>query len=219
MNISCATYPIRGLVAYGEKLLKAEHLVHWMNSPKRVDQKGISFELGRNIEEVENNFFLLLPTINKLIIKNPKCNVIMSDESIALFKKNKVLLCGEFDSTAEQMAKQYGLRFLHTNVGLGSYGDFYKPWGVTNRTLCFTNDGNAYVKHEEYSEGHGGGELTFDLPANFYESIDSEGFVDRYAEKCSEKEETKGILKIFWEKAKIRGGFFIDYSVTAGSNG
>ena len=67
-----------GFDAYGEKVLRAEHMALWMNVPKRVDPKGISFELGASIAEVEDGFFLLLPTIKELYILNPACKVRMA---------------------------------------------------------------------------------------------------------------------------------------------
>ena len=45
-----AGYGKYGFDAYGEKVLKAEHMSNWMDIPMRVDPKGISFEIGAGID-------------------------------------------------------------------------------------------------------------------------------------------------------------------------
>ena len=105
-----------GFDAYGEKILKSEHMKSWMDIPKRVDPKGISFEIGAGIEEVEDGFFMLLPTLKELYILSPNCNIKRSEETIQLFKNNQVLIRGDFDGYAESFSKKYGLRFHKSNL-------------------------------------------------------------------------------------------------------
>jgi len=209
-------YKKYGFDAYGGSVLKAEHMAFWMDKPQRVDSKGISFELGKEVEEVEADFFSLVPTIKELFILNPSCNVIMTEATITQFQKNQVLIRGCFDTAAEQFAKKYGLHFLHIDVELAVRGDYYKREGVDVIVLCFHRDGNAYVSHQNFCEGAsggwcGGGEINFDLPQNFYMDMD----LDAVAEACSRKyyEELKsnGRLSELLQKAKAKGGFLIDY--------
>lgn len=207
-----------GFDAYGDKVLKAEHMAFWMDNPQRTDPKGISFQLGKEIEEVEKDFFMLVPTIKELFILNPQCSIAMTAETEELFKKNKVLIRGEFDSNAEQYAQKYGLRFLHTDVELAYAGEYYKPWGIDTITLRFKQNGNAYIHYNNCCQGSsagwsGGGELTYDLPKNFHTTMDAAKIADEYScSSCQEAVKTNGILSTLLEKAKIKGGFLIDYS-------
>lgn len=205
-----------GFDAYGDKVLKAEHMAYWMDQSQRVDPKGISFQLGKEIEEVEKDFFNLVPTIKELFILNPECNVIMSDDSVALFKKNNVLIRGDFDKAAELFAKKYGLRFLHSDVELASAGDYNSAGGIDSITLRFYQDGNAYIHQNNFCVGSsagwsGGGENSFDLEKDFYVNETAEDIAGQCWGSCRELIIKNGILKELLEKAKNKGGFLISY--------
>lgn len=206
-----------GFDAYGDKVLKAEHMAYWMEDPQRTDPDGISFELGKDIEEVEEDFFDLVPTIKELYILNPECNVIMSDRSVELFKENNVLIRGEFDKAGERFAEKYGLRFLHTDVELACAGDYRDAGGVDTITVRFNEDGSSYIRQNNMCVGSsagwsGGGEICFDLPKDFYITMDAAGIADRCWKSCSELIKTNGILEELMKTAKIKGGFLIDHS-------
>lgn len=215
MNISNG-YRKYGFDAYGDKVLKKEDMAYWMDNPQRVDPKGISFELGAGIEEVEEGFFTLVPTINELFILNPECNVIMTDETIGMFQANDVLIRGAFDGAAEEFARKYNLRFLHSNVQLASVGDYYSASGVDTITLCFRKDGSAYINQDNSCMGSsagwsGGGEINFELPNKFYANVGASGIADKCWSSCSGEIKKNGILKELLEKARNKGGFFISY--------
>lgn len=217
MNVSSG-YRKYGFDAYGDKILKAEDMSYWMNNPQRIDPKGISFQLGEDIEEVEAGFFMLLPTITELFILNPKCNVIMTDDTVELFQKNDVLIRGSFDGAAEELAKKYGLRFLHSDVRLASVGDYNEASGVDTITLCFYRDGNAYINQDNTCMGssagwNGGGEISVDLPKDFYKNMGASGIADKCWSSCSKEIKTNGILKDILEKARKKGGFALYFSL------
>lgn len=215
MNVSSG-YRKYGFDAYGDKVLKAEHMEYWMDNDKRTDPKGISFQLGEDIEEVEAGFFELVPTINELFILNPCCNVIMTDETVKQFKENDVLIRGAFDTAAEEFAKEYGLRFLHSDVELASDGDYNSAWGVDTITLRFNKDGSALINQDNTCMGSsagwsGGGEQNFALPKNFYKSMGASGIADKCWSSCSSEMKKNGILKELLEKARNKGGFLLSY--------
>ena len=56
-------YGKNGFDASGGKLLQKKDMDFWMNQPERTDPSGVSFELGEDVEEVEQGFFELVPTI------------------------------------------------------------------------------------------------------------------------------------------------------------
>lgn len=203
-------YEKHGFDAYGEKLLKAEHMKNWMSSPLRVDSQGISFEVGTGIDEVEDGFFLLLPTIKELIILPQNCRVIMSEETIQLFRKNDVLIRGNFDGAGEKLAEEYGLRFLHKDVKLAAAGNFDTYAGAEIITLRFRQDGRACI-HQNTQSKYGGGENSIDLPEDFYVSMTAEQIADKcWGDICIEKIKADGVLSGLLEKAKIKGGFYFD---------
>lgn len=85
-------------------------------------------------------------------------------------------------------------------------------------TLRFTNAGGAFIHHNNFCEGSsagwsGGGELKYDLPVEFYLNMDAKTIVEKYVmERCCEAVATNGILSGLLEKAKSKGGFFLDFS-------
>lgn len=56
-------YRKNGFDAHGGKLLQKKDMDFWMNLPERTDPNGICFELSEEVEEVEQGFFELVPTI------------------------------------------------------------------------------------------------------------------------------------------------------------
>ena len=100
-------YRKNGFDAHGGKLLQKKDMDFWMNLPERIDPSGVCFELG---EEVEQEFFELVPTICELWILNPECRLYLSDAEKELFKKNNVLIRGSFDTSAEVFARENRLR-------------------------------------------------------------------------------------------------------------
>ena len=212
--IVSAGYRKNGFDAFGGKVLKKSDMSYWMNSPDRTDPNGVAFELGEEVVEVEPDFFEIVPTIDELWIINPECNINMTDKTLKLFQKNKVIIRGKYDTAAEKYAREYHLRFLHLDVVLASVGDFYERSGIDIITLRFYSDGSPYIHQDCRCQGSsagsvGGGEISFDLPKKFYLKMTA----DEIADRCWHSETIKenGILKDFIEKAKEKKGCFLDF--------
>ena len=212
MNVS-AGYRKRGFDAYGGKVLKAEHFSYW-SEDELASPKGVALELGEEIEVVELGVFDLLPTLDQLWILNPKCRIYLSEENIAMFQKNEVIIRGRFGTGAENFAQQYHLRFLPLDIELAQAGDYFDR-GVDIVTLRFYDDGSAYIHQDCRCQGisagnTGGGEVSFNLPDDFYPPMPA----SELADKCwiSGKIKENGVLASAMKKAKARGGFLIDYS-------
>ena len=146
-----------------------------MNLPERTDPRGVCFELGDEVEEVEQGFFELVPTICELWILNPECRLYLSEVEKELFQKNNVLIRGAFDTSAEAFAKENHLRFLHTDTVIAREGDYFER-GIDILTLCFYQDGSAYINQDEKCQGisagnTGGGEVNINLPKDFYKTM------------------------------------------------
>lgn len=204
-------YQKHGFDAYGEKVLKAEHMSLWMDSPLRVDPEGVSFEIGAGIEEVEDGFFLLLPTIRELFLLSPNCNIIMSEETLRLFQANQVLIRGDYDGAAEVFAQKCGLRFLHRDVVIAKNGDYSSPGGTDIVSICFREDGTAYLCQENHCI-YGDGEKHTELPGDYYLGCAEQIANHCLSKACAESIIADGALSDLLEKAKRKGGFFVDYS-------
>ena len=50
-------YRKNGFDAHGGKLLQKKDMDFWMNLPERTNPRGVCFELGDEVEEVEQGFF------------------------------------------------------------------------------------------------------------------------------------------------------------------
>jgi hypothetical protein len=208
-------YQKYGFDAYGGTYLKKEDMAYRMDDPQRTDPAGIALGLGEEIEEVEADFFDLLPTINSVWIKNPECKLHMTEKTIILFQNNNVMLRGIYDSAAERLAREYHLRFLHLDTELARTGDYFNH-GSNLITLCFKEDGNAFIHQDCSTQGIsagsvGGGENSFDLPADFYLTMTAEEITDLCWGSCYAEILENGKLASFLEKAKAKNGYFLDF--------
>ena len=213
MNVSLG-YRKHGFDAYGGKILRKKDMSYWMNEQIRVDPQGVALGLDEEVKEVEPDFFDLLPTINSVWLHNPECELHMTEKTIALFRKNNVVLRGAYDTAAERLAREYRLRFLHLDVELLSSGDYFER-GVDIITLRFFDNGSAYIHQDCRCQGSapgqtGGGEISVDIPDDFYLSLTCE----QIAEKCWHSKDiiAGGVLAAFLEKAKSKGGFLLDFT-------
>lgn len=204
-----------GFDAFGGKVLRKEHMAYWMKRPQRTDPEGVALELGEEIEEVEHGFFALLPTIDELWILNPQSRVSLSDEDAELFRKNDVVVRGVFDTAAEKFAKKYGLRFLHLDTELAHAGDYYDR-GVDIISLRFYSDGSAYIHQDCRCQGisagnTGGGEVSFDLPEDFYLTETPKDIAEKCWSTCYKPILSNGTLASLIKKAQRKHGFMIDF--------
>ena len=209
-------YGKNGFDASGGKLLQKKDMDFWMNQPERTDPSGVSFELGEDVEEVEQGFFELVPTIWELWMLNPECRLYLSDAEKALFQKNKVIIRGAFDTTAEAFAKENCLRFLHTDTVIAREGDYFEG-GIDILTLRFYQDGSAYINQDEKCPGisagnTGGGEVNVSLPVDFYQTMTAKEVAAQCWGNCYSDILERGVLETLMKKAAKKHGFFHDYA-------
>lgn len=209
-------YGKNGFDAHGGKLLQKKDMDFWMNLPERTDPKGVSFELGEEVEEVEQGFFELVPTIWELRILNPECRLYLSDTEKELFHKNNVVIRGAFDTSAEVFAIENHLRFLHLDTVIAREGSYFER-GIDILTLCFYQDGSAYINQDEKCPGisagnTGGGEVNISLPKEFYKTMSAKDIAGSCWGNCYDDILKRGILSSLMKKAAQKNGFFQDYS-------
>lgn len=209
-------YRKNGFDAHGGAVLKKSDMSFWMNLKERTDPRGVAFELGEEVEEVEPDFFELVPTIRELWILNPKCRIYMTEETQQLFHRNKLLVRGWFDSSAEQLAREYHLRFLHLDTELACVGSYWER-GNNLITLRFYEDGSAYIHQDCRCQGisagnTGGGEVSFDLPKDFYRTMTDQEIADQCWGVVRAEIVEKGKLRSVMKQARSKKGFYFDFS-------
>ena len=213
--IVSAGYRKRGFDAYGGKILRKEDMHYWMDRSARTDPRGVALGLDREVEEVEPDFFDLLPTIDSIWIYNPSCKIHMTEKTVNLFRANRVVLRGVYDSTAEKLAREYHLCFLHLDVELASVGDYFRQ-GNDTITLRFRDDGSVYVHQDCRCQGisagnTGGGEVSFDIPENFYKTMKAKDLAEKCWGSCRGEITKNGVYARFVNKAKKKNGFLLDF--------
>ena len=209
-------YRKNGFDAHGGKLLQKKDMDFWMNLPERTDPSGVCFELGEEVEEVEQGFFELVPTICELWILNPECRLYLSEAEKELFQKNNVLVRGGFDTSAEAFARENHLCFLHIDTVIARDGDYFER-GIDILTLCFFLDGSAYINQDEKCQGisagnTGGGEVDISLPKDFYQTMSAKDVAGLCWGNCYDTILKKGVLDSLMKKAAQKNGFLQDYS-------
>ena len=214
MNVS-SSYKKEGFSAGGGKTLRIHDMDFWKRSPKIADPAGVYFELRNDVEEVEDGFFELLPTITELEIGKNIRKIGMTEKTLEIFRKNNVLIRGTFDSYADTFAKQYQLRFLHSDFCLARDGDYSSLSGIDEITLRFTTDTLPYIRQENFCSGssagnNGGGHIDIQLPKDFYLTHSQENLADLCWGNCREKIGSSSFLRTFLEKARKRGGYFFE---------
>ena len=209
-------YRKNGFDAYGGAFLCKSDMAYWMDRKERTDPEGVALELGEDVKEVERGFFEILPTLDALWILNPKCTVSLTEGERAMFRKNNVLIRGVYDASAEQFAKKEHLRFLHLDVKLAAVGDYFER-GKDIITLRFRGDGSAYIHQDCRCQGSsagstGGGEVSFDLPKDFYLTMQAEDIAEKCWGSCYAEILRRGTLAAFIAKAGQKQGFLLDYT-------
>ena len=207
-----SSYRRKGLSADGEGKLCIIDMDHWKNDPMITDPDGISFELEKGITEVEEGFFDMFPYLHLIIVSETVRHIGVSDRSLESFRRNDVAVCGEFDTYAERFAGEYGLRFVHSDIELARAGDYFEQSGTDVITLRFRPDGGAFILQENFCQGssagnNGGGEVTEDLPDDFYRTFTQEDIAGICWGTCYDKILGCAALKTFLEKAKARDGY------------
>ena len=215
MNVSLG-YRKNGFDAYGGRVLKQSDMAYWVNSPHLTDPRGVAFELDEDVEEVESGFFEMLPTLSEIWIINPECRIYPTAAEEKLLKDNNVLIRGEYGTSAEKFARRYRLRFLHLDVVLASVGDYYQR-GIDIITLRFREGGSAYIHQDCRCQGSsagsvGGGEISFDLPDDFYLTMSAKDIAGQCWGSCYSEILSKGKLAAFLKRAKQKQGYYLDFT-------
>lgn len=207
----------KGLSAEGGGILCVSDMDSWKNDTSLSDPMGVTFEIGEGITEVEKGFFDVIPAIMRIIFPASLKKLHMSDSTAELFRRNGVIICGAFDTYAESFAKEYGLRFIHSDILLTRTGSYNEPGGADVVTLRFMADGRVLLRQENFCPGisagnNGGGEVTDELKANFYKTMSQEDIADMCRGRCCSKVRNNKQLAKFLKKARQKNGFCFSFA-------
>lgn len=171
-----------------------------------------SLNFTKGITSVTEGFIEAFTSMECLILARSVKSVEMTPELEKYLKDNDVLIRGEYNTFAERLAKQLGLKFLHSDIFLGwtsfECGGYRES---TKRTLCFRQDGPPYLLRNIFTPGisagnNGGGDVSEDLPEDFYVGLDLDGFTYLLPAKCEEaimkNKELERFLKISNQRLK-----------------
>ena len=216
MNVK-SSYRYEGFAADGEGILCISDMDYWKNSQKLTQAAGITFEIGEGITEVEEGFFDLIPSLIRINFPKSLKKLNMSDSTLELFRRNRVMISGCFDSYAESFAMQNKLSFIHSDIELARAGDYHSPGGKDIVTLRFMNDGRAMLFQECFSQGSsagssGGGEDNIELKANFYKTLSENDLADMCWGTCSGKVRQNRELAVFLKKARQKDGYYLCFN-------
>lgn len=202
----------KGISASGKGRLCVSDITYHKKEDFLKSKESVSIEIKPDITEVEKGFFDIFITLKQLVIAKSVKQIDVSQETLDLFHTNNVVIRGYFDTYADNFAKKYGLPFMHSDMVIARVGDYFSPAGIDIITLCFTPNGKPFIHQNCLCQGSsagssGGGENSFDLPADFYRRYTTEKIAAECRGTCYDDICNNADLKSFLEIAKARKGF------------
>ena len=174
---------------------------NWAN-----DYDTLSFTEG--ITEIKKGYLEAFPKIGCLILSRTVVSVETTPELDKKYRKNKVLIRGEYDTYAEEFAREKGLRFLHSDILLA---DYYIEAAYEHDivTLRFHADSAPDIHYNIFTPGssagsYGGGEVANKLPRDFYVGCTIEMFAEYFHEERRATVMANETLRRFLEAANRR---------------
>ena len=188
--------------AYGGKILHADEKDY-----KLLTRRNVWFQLDDDIKRVEKGFLECIPHLEELAIGLSVEEIGVSPEADKLMHHNHVIIRGDFDTYAEEFAKQHHLGFVPMDFEITRNGDVDTKYGLDILTIEFyTKEVN--LRMDNFCPGssagnYGGGTIDKKIPVNFYKDPDA---ITKIAE-LSWRSFSDGIrnsdrLKNFVEKAR-----------------
>ncbi|MBO4349768.1 MAG: hypothetical protein J6A01_02335 [Proteobacteria bacterium] len=194
--------------------LCAKYKQEYMDTPSSVSlfiEDTLAYGLDYGFTEIAPGYLEQIETLKELILPNSITHIEMTPKLEQIFKKNRTMIRGSFDSFAELFAHEHGLRYRPVDFEFAkSYYEYAHEasWAI----LKFRRNGSAYIKESVSSPGSSAGncfgmDWTYDLPHNFYKTMTVEqiaGLTHGLYKTTLES----GILADFLEKTKTHDIFW-----------
>ncbi|MBO4819705.1 MAG: hypothetical protein J5528_06150 [Firmicutes bacterium] len=192
----------------GTGLLLKEDPEVWPLAGENWQREYHTLSVKEGITGLAEGYLETFLHIGCLILSRTVESVATTPELDKKFRKNKVLIRGEYNTFAEKFAKEKGLEFLHCDIPLAEdrieeipEHDFI--------TLRFHENGCADIHYNCFSPGssagsYGGGEYVRELPKDFYVGCTIEQFAGNFPERLREQLMGNEMLRRFLAEANRR---------------
>ncbi len=167
-----------------------------------------TISVTEGITELGEGFLDAFPNIACLILSRTVVSVAVTPVLSKRLHKNKVLIRGEYDTFAEEFARQRGLRFLHSDIPL-AVDEIREHCEQDIITLRFHPDSAPDIHYNCFTPGSsagsfGGGEYANELPRDFYVGCTMEKFIEHFPERLHGQLTANEMLRRFLEAANRR---------------
>ena len=166
-----------------------------------------TLSITEGITELREGYLDVFRNIGCLILSRSVTLVAVTPELVRRLRDNKVLIRGEYDTYAEKFAEENGLGFLHCDIPLAESEDERERDIIT---LRFHYGEAPDIHHNIFTSGssagsYGGGEVSNELPTDFYIGCTIEKFADNFPERLRGQLMENDMLRRFLEAANRRG--------------
>lgn len=165
-----------------------------------VIEDSISSGYDYGVTSVDAGVFEDLKNVKEIIIP-PSVETINTDPQ--LFKNNKTVIRGEYETYAEKYADDNDLKFVHSDMLIG----YIKKNGeVTSLYLVVRNDGGVELYRKEVSPGLENGsyfaydDADYSLKKDFYKDFSAKDIASWYNEELEEDILDRGVLEDYINK-------------------
>ena len=150
-----------------------------------------------------------LETLKELILPDSITHIDMTEKLQRILEKNNTLIRGNFDSYAQEFARENNLNFRPADLIFAEYY-FERTRESTRMTLVFKRGGGVYMKEAITAPGSNagntsGGTLTHPLDRDFYKTKTAEQITEKLSDALRRNIIEDGRLAAFIEKAKTHG--------------
>ncbi|MCR5807982.1 MAG: hypothetical protein K6G56_00315 [Clostridiales bacterium] len=192
----------------GEGVLERGDAEVWPEPDEDWASEYDTLSVKDGITGIGEGYLEAFPYIGCLILGRTVERIDASSELCRSFRKNKVLIRGEYDTLAERFADENGLRFLHCDIPLAD-DDIREHFEHDVITLRFHTRTAPDIHYNCFTPGssagsYGGGEYAKKLPRNFFAGCTLEQFADNFPERIRDQLMNNDMLKRFLETANRR---------------
>ena len=160
-----------------------------------------TLSITEGIRGIEEGYLDFFSNIDCLIFSRSVSSVAVTEELKKKYRKNKVLIRGEYDTYAEDLAKELGLKFLHCDIHIAD-DDIEKYHEHDIITLRFHPEGLPDIHYNCFTPGssagsYGGGEVVNELAEGFYVGYTIEKFAANFPERLQKQILSNDMLRRF----------------------
>lgn len=207
-NITYTNHYSGLLEVEGEGVLCREDADVWPVSRKNWANEYDTLSVTEGITGLGEGYLDVFSKIDCLILSRTVVSVAATPELLKHMRKRKVLIRGEYDTFAEDFARENGLRFLHSDIHIAD-DDIEVAHEHDIITLRFHTDGPPDIHYNCFTPGssagsYGGGEYAKKLPRDFYVGHNVESFADNFPERVREQILSNDAIRRFLESANRR---------------